>query len=52
VGLFGKPTTEVSQITFEYKSNAIFDLIERDYSQYFFPATTTQVSGSGNKIQY
>lgn len=45
-------TTSSSTITFENKSNAIFDLIERDYAQYFFPATGTQVSGSGNEIQY
>ena len=46
------PTTQVAQITFENKSNIIFDLVEKDYAQYFFPATGTQVSGSGNEIQY
>jgi tetratricopeptide (TPR) repeat protein len=47
------PTTEVTEITtFEKKSNIIFDLVEKDYAQYFFPATGTQVSGSGNEIQY
>ena len=41
-----------TEITFENKSNAIFDVVERDYAQYFFPSTGTQISGSGNEIQY
>ena len=58
VQVFGKSNatipnaTTTPTITFEKKSNAIFDVVERDYAQYFFPATATQVSGSGNDIQY
>jgi hypothetical protein len=57
VQVFGKsngttPTNTTPAITFEKKSNIIFDLIEKDYAQYFFPATATQVSGSGDEIQY
>ncbi len=57
VQVFGKSnginsTDTTPTITFENKSNAIFDLVEKDYAQYFFPATATQTSGSGNEIQY
>jgi hypothetical protein len=57
VQVFGKsngttPIETTPTITFEKKSNMIFDLVEQDYAQYFFPATGTQVSGSGNEIQY
>jgi hypothetical protein len=45
-------TTPTTGVTLEKKSNAIFDVIEKDYAQYFFPATGTQVSGSGNEIRY
>ncbi|WP_069472744.1 CAP domain-containing protein [Candidatus Marithrix sp. Canyon 246] len=58
VQVFGKSNgtnstaTTAPAITFENKSNIIFDLVEKVYAQYFFPATATQVSGSGNEIQY
>jgi hypothetical protein len=58
VQVFGKSNatipndTTTPTITFEKKSNAIFDVVERDYAQYFSPATGTEISGSGNDIQY
>lgn len=62
VQVFGKPngttptdtTPKITspKITFEDKSNIIFDLVEKNYAQFFFPATATQTSCSGNEIQY
>ncbi len=44
--------TTVSELTFEDKSNAIFDRLEQDYSDLFSPHTATQTQGSGNELIY
>ncbi|MBE9562212.1 MAG: hypothetical protein IMF12_05040 [Proteobacteria bacterium] len=40
------------QITDEVKSNAIFNLIEQDYAEYFSPKSVTQVINADNGIIY
>ncbi|HAI68592.1 MAG TPA: hypothetical protein DCM38_04040 [Gammaproteobacteria bacterium] len=61
VQVFGKPMGSSSytptpqptqQLTLEAKSNAIFDRVEKDYAALFYPASITQVIGSGTESIY